>query len=201
MPTQNKWTLQRALPYLLVIGGIIGVLAAGILTLEKINLLKHPTAILSCDLNPIVACGPVINTKQASAFGFPNPFVGLVGFSVVATIGMAMLAGATFRRWFWLGLQAGTLFGVGFVSWLQFESIFRIHALCPYCMVVWMVTIPIFLYTLLYNLREKNIKLPRKYDGFIEFLQKNHGNILLVWYLVIIGVILHQFWYYWSTLL
>jgi len=170
------------------------------LTYEKISLLKHPASPLSCDLNPIVACGPVINKPQASAFGFPNPFIGLVGFSVVATIGAAMLAGATFKRWFWLGLQAGTVFGVGFITWLQFQSIFRIAALCPYCMVVWAITIPIFWYTLLYNLREGHIKLPKKYAKIGAFLQRHHADLLVVWYLAIIGVILHHFWYYWSTL-
>ncbi len=174
---------------------------SGMLTLEKIELLKNPTAQLNCDLNPIVACGPVINKPQASAFGFPNPFIGLVGFSVVATIGAAILAGATFKRWFWLGLQAGTVFGVGFITWLQFQTIFRIGALCPYCMAVWAVTIPIFWYTLLYNLREKHIKLSKKYDSISLFLQHHHFDALVIWYLVIIAVILQHFWYYWSTVL
>ena len=193
--------LANTLPYILTIGGIIGVFSAAVLMVEKVHLLTNPGVDLSCDINPIVACGSVIATDQASAFGFPNPIIGLVGFAVVATIGMAMLAGATFRRWFWLGLQAGTLFGVAFVTWLQFQSIFRIGALCPYCMVVWAVTIPIFWYTLLYNLREKHIRLAGKYPGFANFLQRHHGDILITWYLVIIAVIIHHFWFYWSTLI
>lgn len=195
-----EWTLSRVLPYILLVGGIIGIFCSGMLTLEKIELLKHPTVQLNCDLNPIVACGPVINKPQASAFGFPNPFIGLVGFAVVATIGAGLLAGATFKRWFWLGLQLGATFGVGFITWLQFQSIFRIGALCPYCMVVWAVTIPIFWYTLLYNLRQKNIKLSKKYDTVIDFLQRHHLDLLIVWYLIIIAVILQHFWFYWSTL-
>lgn len=188
--------LKQALPWILLIGGVIGVLCAGILTVEKINLLKHPTARLGCDLNPIIACGSVINTDQASAFGFPNPFIGLVGFAAVATTGGAMLAGATFRRWYWLALQAGVTFAAGFVTWLQYETIFRINALCPFCMVVWAVTIPIFLYTTLYNLRQGHIKLKR--GG--GFLQRHHGDILLAWYLIIVAVIVQHFWYYWKTL-
>ncbi len=195
-----EWTLSRVLPYILLVGGIIGIFCSGMLTLEKIELLKHPAAQLNCDLNPIVACGPVINKPQASAFGFPNPFIGLVGFAVVATIGAGLLAGATFKRWFWLGLQIGATFGVGFITWLQFQSIFRIGALCPYCMVVWAVTIPIFWHTLLYNLRQKHIKLPKKYDSIVGFVQGHHIDLLIVWYLLIIAVILQHFWFYWSTL-
>jgi uncharacterized membrane protein len=194
-------TLQRTLPYILLIGGIIGVLCAGILTVEKIQLLKRPASQLACDLNPIIACGSVINTRQASAFGFPNSVLGLVGFGVVATIGAGMLAGATFKRWFWLGLQAGVVFSIGFITWLQFQSIFRIGALCPFCMVVWAVTIPIFWYTTLYNVREEYIKVPVKLRGIMAFLVRHHGDMLVGWYLVIISVILHHFWYYWQTVI
>ena len=46
-------------------------------------------------------------------------------------------------RWYWAGLATGTLLGVAFVHWLIFQSLYRIGALCPYCMVVWAVTIPL----------------------------------------------------------
>ncbi|HEX4774448.1 MAG TPA: vitamin K epoxide reductase family protein [Candidatus Saccharimonadales bacterium] len=199
---RREITLAKVLPYILLIGGLIGIVCAGALTLDKIQLLEHPHSQLNCDLNPIVACGPVINQPQASAFfRVPNPLIGLVGFACVATVGGAILAGARFKRWFWLGLQAGVTFAVGFVTWLQFETIFRIHALCPYCMVVWVVTIPIFWYTTLYNLREGNIKTSARYKGFVSFLQRHHGDVLIAWFLIIIAVILKHFWYYWKTVI
>jgi len=193
--------LKRFFPWLLVVGGVLGILSAATLTVEKIHLLKDPGANLVCDLNPIVACGSVINTPQASAFGFPNPIIGLVGFGVVTTVGMAILAGATFRRWFWLGLQAGTLFGVGFVTWLQFQSIYRIDALCPFCMVVWAVTIPIFVFTTAYNIRAGHLVLSGWLAAIGQFIQKYPAEIVFTWYLIIIMAILEHFWYYWSTLL
>lgn len=197
----RRLTLARTLPYILMIGGIIGVLCAGILTIEKINLLKNPSGALACDINPIVACGPVINTGQASAFGFPNPFIGLVGFAAAATIGTGMLAGATFKRWFWLSFEIGMVFAVCFVTWLQFQTIFRIGALCPFCIVVWSVTIPMFWYTTLYSLREGHIKVKSRLKGIEAFAQRHHADILVVWFLIIIATILQHFWYYWSTLL
>ncbi len=199
--TKSRLTLPKVLPYILLIGGAIGVFCSAILTIEKMQLLKNPTAELACDLNPIIACGSVIGTPQASAFGFPNTIIGLVSFSVVATIGAAMLAGARFKRWFWIGLQLGTIFGAGFITWLQYQAIFRINALCPFCMVVWAVTIPIFLYSTLYNLREGHIRVAARHKDFTDFLQRHHGDILLVWYAIIFAVIMHHFWYYWSTLL
>ena len=201
MKKNNRIDLKRTFPFILLVSGVIGVLCAGILTVEKINLLKNPTSPLNCDLNPIIACGPVINTPQASAFGFPNPIIGLVGFAIVAAVGAALLAGGLFKRWFWVGLQIGVTFAVCFVTWLQFETIFRIGALCPFCMVVWSVTIPMFWYTTLYNLREGHIRTSGKLKSLSVFLQRHHGDVLLVWFLIIIGIILKHFWYYWSTLI
>jgi len=196
----KKRSLKYIIPWILVIGGAIGLLAAAQLTLEKFHILENPGAELACDINPIVACGPVINTDQAKAFNFPNPMIGLSGFAVLITIGMGMFAGATYKRWFWLGLQAGAIFGVAFMHWLIFQSLYRISALCPYCMVVWAVTIPVFWYTTLYNLSEGNIKVSDKLEAASKFAQKYHAEILLVWFLIIIALILNKFWFYWSTL-
>jgi len=195
---QKEWTLERTIPWILTIGGIIGFLAAFVIAVEKIELLKNPAYVPTCNISPLISCGSVMKTWQASAFGFPNPFLGIMGFAVVATIGMALLAGATFKRWFWLGLQYGTIFGVALISWLQYQSIYRIEALCPYCMVAWAVMIPIFWYVTLYNIRAGNIAFLKGADGF---LRRHHGEILLVWFLIILGAILNHFWYYWSTLL
>lgn len=128
---------DRLIGWMLTVGGLIGVLAAFILTVEKIALLKDASYVTSCSINPILSCGSIMTTDQAEVFGFPNPLIGLVAFPVVAATGVAVLAGARLPRWWWLSLQAGALFGVGFVHWLFFQSLYRIGALCPYCMVVW----------------------------------------------------------------
>lgn len=199
--TVKSRTLPQSIGLLLVVLGSIGFLAAADLSIEKVALLKDPTYQPTCNISPILSCGSVMATPQAEAFGFPNPFIGVAGFAIVITAGMALLAGARLRRWFWLGLQAGTVFGVVFIHWLAYQSIFSIGALCPYCIVVWMVTIPLFWYVLLYNLRQKNIRLSGRLSKINDFAQKNHANILVFWYLAIALVILVEFWYYWSTLI
>lgn len=196
---QNRF--RKIMPWLLALCGIIGFFASFILTVEKIELIKDPSFIPSCNLSPIVSCGSVMKTPQAEAFGFTNSLMGIGGFAIVATIGMALLAGARFKRWFWLGLGAGALFGVVFIHWLFSQSVYVIGALCPYCMVVWAVTIPIFWYTTLYNLREGHIKLPHALHGVVSVLQKYHVTVLYLWYLAIIIAILIQFWSYWSSLI
>jgi uncharacterized membrane protein len=194
-------TLKQVLPYILIIGSLIGLIAAFIIMFEKLHLLADPSYEPSCSINPIISCGSVMSSKQGAVFGFPNPILGLIGFPIVTAVGMAMLAGATFKRWFWLGLQAGTIFGAVFIHYLFFQSVYRIQALCPYCIVVWSVTIPIFWYTTLYNLREGHIATPVRLKTFVTFLQRHHGDVLFVWFLTIAGLILNHFWYYWSTLI
>jgi uncharacterized membrane protein len=201
MPDIKKWTLAKTLPWILVIGGLIGFFASFDLAVEKMMILKDPSFQPSCNISPILSCGSVMVTDQSEAFGFANPFMGVAGFAVVTTIGMALLAGAQFKRWFWLGLQTGVIFGISFISWLFFQSVYRIGALCPYCMVVWSVMLPIFWYTTLYNIRENHIRLPKSWDKFKAFIFRHHADILIVWYLLIIFAILKRFWYYWSSLI
>lgn len=194
-------TLDQNIAYILVGGSFIGLIASFILTLEKLALLKDASHQLSCSINPILSCGPIISSPQASLFGFPNPLIGLVGFSVVITLGMGLIAGAKYKRWFWQGLQLATLLAVVFVHWLIYQSLYVLNALCIYCMVVWSVTIPLFWYTKLYNLRKKHIATPKILKDFVTFEQKYHAEILISWYLLIIGAILIRFWDYWITLI
>ena len=195
----KKITLQKSLPYILAIGGAIGYLCAAIIMFDKMQLLKNPHYIPSCNLNPVISCGSVMSSDQANAFGFSNTYLGLASYPILMTIGVAMLAGAKFKRWFWLGLEAGTLFGLGFVHWLFFETVYRIHALCPYCMVVWAVTITTFWYVTLYNIDQKHIKLPKgRAQTIYTWIRRHHLDLLFLWFLIIALLILKHFWYYYG---
>jgi uncharacterized membrane protein len=191
-------TVKRSLPYILIIAGIIGYACAFIIMYDKVQLADNPNFTPNCNLNPIISCGNVMQSDQANAFGFPNPFLGLGGFAVLATVGTALLAGAAFKRWFWLLVNAGTLFALGFVHWLFFESVYRIQALCPYCMAVWTVSIISFWYVTLYNIDNKYIRLPKKAAKPYAWIRRHHLDLLVLW-LVVIGVlILKHFWYYYG---
>lgn len=197
----KSMNLKQVLPWILVIGGTIGLIAAFVLTMEKLALYQNPDYQPSCNLNPVLSCGSIIGTDQASAFSFPNPLIGLVSYGVIITVGMALLAGAKFKRWFWQGLQIGATFGIGFCLWLAYQSLYSIGALCIYCMIVWSITWPIFLYTTLYNLREGHIATPARLKKLVAFAQKHHADILISFYVIVLLLILENFWYYWKTLL
>jgi hypothetical protein len=85
--------------------------------------------------------------------------------------------------------------------WLFFEAVYRIGALCPYCIVVWIITIMTFLYTTIWNVRNGFIKLEGKSKQAMAFVERHHGDVLFVWYLIIFLAILTHFWYYWKTLI
>jgi hypothetical protein len=113
-------------------------------------------------------------------------------------MGVAMLAGAKFKRWFWQGLETGVTFGLIFAFWLLFESVYRIHALCPYCLAVDVVVITLFWYNTLYCIEKKYIVLKGKTLQVAQFARQHHLDILVLAFLVIIGVILKHFWYYYG---
>lgn len=197
---QSGWTLDKILPWLLLIGGMIAMAASIMLSIEVFNRLKDPNFIPVCNLNPILSCTTVADSSQSHLFGFPNYFIGIAGYAAVAMVGLGTLAGAKFKRWFWQLINVGLLFSAAFLTWLQFETLYRIGALCIFCMIVWAVGIPLFWYTTLYNLREGNIDPPKRLQRASLFAQKHHGDILLLWFLIILALILKRFWYYWSTL-
>ncbi|MGH7238015.1 MAG: vitamin K epoxide reductase family protein, partial [Candidatus Saccharimonadales bacterium] len=95
-------------------------------------------------------------------------------------------------------LELGTFLGVIFVHWLFFETVYRIHALCPYCMGVWVVTITMFLYVTLYNLRTGQIFNNHRNGKLVQFIGRHHLDILILWFLIIAALILKHFWYYYG---
>ncbi|MEW2524101.1 vitamin K epoxide reductase family protein [Streptomyces sp. NPDC047071] len=159
---------SRAFALLLVVTGVAGLWASWIITLDKFELLKDPNFQPGCSINPVVACGSIMKSEQAEAFGFPNPMLGLAAYAVVIGVGMSLLAGARFPRWYWLTFNAGTLFGVGFCTWLQFQSLYRINALCLWCCLAWVATILMFWYVTSFNIRNGFLAAPRWLKGFFE---------------------------------
>jgi uncharacterized membrane protein len=178
-----------------LIAGIIGLAAAATLTIEKIELLIDPSYVPSCSLNPVLSCGSVMVTPQASVFGFPNMLIGLVGFTVVIVSGVLAVAKVRLPQWYWVGLAIGNALGVAFVHYLIFQSLYRIGALCPYCMVVWTVMIPLFVVSASIALR------PLAGNVLARTLYQWRWSLVALWFTAVVLMILVRFWDYWSTLI
>nr|WP_221317941.1 vitamin K epoxide reductase family protein [Mycobacterium sp. AZCC_0083] len=176
-----------------LIAGVVGLAAAFTLTIEKIKLLENPAYVPSCSINPVLSCGSVMVTPQAAAFGFPNPLIGIVAFSVVVVSGVLAIAKVPLPRWYWAGLAVGTTLGVVFIHWLIYQSLYTIGALCPYCMVVWTVTIPLLVVV-------ASIAVPPT-SGVVRALHQWRWSLVALWFTGLILLILVRFWDYWSTLI
>ena len=147
--------VRRPLPLaiVLIVTGAIGWYAAFALTLDKLAVLENPQADLDCNFSVLVQCGVNLGSWQGSLLGFPNPLLGLGGFVAPIAVGVALLAGASFARWFWITFNVGVLGAFAFCLWLAYQSIFNLGTLCPWCMLVWSVTIPMFWALTLANAR------------------------------------------------
>jgi uncharacterized membrane protein len=179
-----------------LIAGAIGLLASMTLTVEKIKILLNPSYVPSCNVNPIVSCGSVMTTPQASVLGFPNPLLGIVGFTVVVVTGVLAVTKVSLPRWYWAGLAAGILIGAVFVNWLIFQSLYRVGALCPYCMVVWVVT-----FTLLVVVTSIAYRPSLEGSGALaRVLFQWRWSIAVLWFTAVFLLIMVRFWNYWSTL-
>ncbi len=193
----KKINLNKSLSVILIVCATIGLVASFALSYDQIKILQNPNYKPSCDLNPIVSCGNVMQSSEGDVFGFPNPFIGLAAFGALLAVGTGMLAGAKYKRWFMLALEAGAIFGIVFVHWLFFESVYRLSVLCPYCMSVWLITIVSFWYISLYNIDNKYIVL--KNETLIKcykWIRRHHLDIVILWILVIAFLIIKHFWYY-----
>ncbi len=191
----------RAMTWFLVVTGALGFIASFTLTYERFKLFTDPGYRPSCSINPVISCGNVMTTSQAAVFGFPNPLMGIAGFAVVLAVGTGLLAGARYHRWFWAGLQLGVTLGLVLICWLITQSLYSIGALCPYCMVVWVIIFPMFWYVTLHNLKHRVLPFPERWREGLDAVLTLHWFGPLLWYLVVGGMVLVRFWSYWRTLL
>jgi uncharacterized membrane protein len=98
-------------------------------------------------------------------------------------------------RWYWVDLAIGSLLGTVFVHWLAWQSLYSIGALCPYCMVVWAVTIPLLV------VASSIAAAPATSNGVVRALHTWRWSLVALWFTGLILLILVRFWDYWSTLL
>lgn len=188
------WAPGRANGLIILILGANGLVAAATLTIEKFKILEDPTYRPSCSINPVLSCGSVMQTAQAQFFGFPNPLIGIAAFAIVVVTGVLVVAKVGLPVWFWVGLTLGTTAGMVFVFYLITESIYRINALCPYCMVIWTITPILFVFAAQTAARLSPIPALWRIAGWL-------WPILVVYYVIVILLIAEHFWYYWSTLI
>jgi uncharacterized membrane protein len=189
---------SRRTGWTMVLTGAAGWLASFQLTVDDWRLLRDPAYQPPCNISPVISCGSVMSSPQGSLLGFPNMLLGLGAFAAVTALGVAVLTGARLHRRLWLALDAGALVGVVLVHWLIGQSLYELNKICPYCAVVWVVTIALFWFVTLHCLEHRILPAP---PGVLAVVRDTHWMMLTAWYGVIALLVLTRFWQYWSSLL
>lgn len=177
----------------------LSLLASFVLSIDAVILAADPQAALGCNINSVISCGTVGVSWQASLFGFPNAFLGLVAEPVVITIAVASLGKVKFPRWFMLAAQIVYFLGFIFAYWLFYEAMFNIGALCPWCLLVTLSTTLVFTTLTHVNIRDNNLFLsPRAHRAAEAGLRMGLDLLILtVWLVGVAGLI---FWKYGAAL-
>ncbi|WP_241961080.1 vitamin K epoxide reductase family protein [Homoserinimonas hongtaonis] len=128
----------------LIIAGMIGLWAGWALTADKVITVTSPQADLDCNFTLLVQCGANLTSWQGSILGFPNPLLGIGGWVAALVMGVALVSAIPLRRALWAWFTLGVTGAMALVIWLISQSIFVLGTLCPWCMVTWAVTIPVF---------------------------------------------------------
>ena len=175
--------------------GIVGLVASFVLAVEEFNLLKHPTTTRSCSFNLGLNCSTVMQTWQATVFGFPNMFIGLMAFPVVIVVAALGLARVQLPRWFYLYANLGYLLGAVFAYWLFFNSLYDIQVLCPWCLIVTFSTTLLLATITSYNLRENHFQLSKSTHARVQaHLAKDmHKLIVASWIVLMIVLVILKF--------
>lgn len=180
-------TTKRPLAFALftIIAGVVGFFASFELLTEYIKTLQNPDYVPNCAVSILVTCGPNMGSWQGSLLGFSNTIIGVAAFMAPIVVGVALLAGARFAPWFWRVYQLGLFAGIVFVFWLFSQSVYVLGTLCPWCMVVWTVTIPLFWITLFHPDASGAIAGPAKRREAFKTLLSWSWVIILICFLVI----------------
>lgn len=145
---------SRALAIFWIVAGCAGGVVSLLLYLEYVGQLQGADPIISCSWGVVVTCGPNLLSPGGNLLGFTNSILGLVLFGGPVYAGASALASpAGLRHWYWRVYGVFVLGGFLLVHVFAWRSVFEYGSLCPWCMIVWLVTIPLFWFTLGWELR------------------------------------------------
>lgn len=181
----SQWIFGTILAF-----GIIGLIASFVLAVEEFHLLKNPDSILSCSFNLVLNCAAVMKTWQATAFGFPNMFIGLIGFPLVIMIALLGLSKVQLPKWFLIGAEIGIVFWTLFAYWLFFNSVYAIGVLCPWCLVVTFSMTMLSAAITRYNLLHNTFGIAKNTNKKVNhFLAKDYDKVLVAGWLVLLAAL------------
>lgn len=193
----DETPVLRASFWVILAFATTALVAALVLSVEKIHLLNNPDAVLSCSFNLVLNCSTVMQTWQSSVFfGIPNMYIGLMAFPVLITVAVAYLwGGARFNQGFLRAMSICVLLGTIFAYWLFFQSLYAIQVLCPWCLVVSFSCTMILAATIHLGLRENIWNLKKDANEKVQkFLRSGfHQLVVASWIVLMIALVFIKF--------
>ncbi len=129
VPSMRPWGT------LVAVASAIGIVSGSITIMDKIALLKDPTAGSFCDISSTVGCSPVLLAWQSSVLGPPNALLGVIMFAVLATAGAVVATGGRLVAGFHNAMLGLSVFFALFLTWYMYEVAYSVGSLCPFCTV------------------------------------------------------------------
>lgn len=122
----QSWLTLRNVSLILV---ALGIIVSGYLTYVKAT-----DAAMVCIVNSVFDCHTVQNSVYSRLMGIPIAYLGLLTYLVLGAL-LVLENRVTFLREYGTIIIFGiTLFAWLYSMWLVYLQIFRIQALCPWCL-------------------------------------------------------------------
>ncbi len=177
--TLERLRAYRKTYWAMLVSSTLSLIASLVLSIDEIKLASNPGGKLSCDINAVVSCGKVAKSWQANLLGFPNSFLGLMLEPVIITVAIAGLGLVTFPRLFMRVAHIGYGLGLLFALWLLSQSLFVIHALCPWCLLVTISTVTVFSTITRIALLENIWSFSEeRHQKIVDLLERGWGRVL-----------------------
>lgn len=179
-------------PQVLTAASAIGLIASFWQAAERVQMLKHPSDPLSCNLSPIVDCGGVLSNKAAAIFGPPNALIGIVVFSLLLAFGLQRLSGGQ-----WTNLVQRTVMTLSavmflFSMWFFAVSVYSIGKICIFCIFIWFSSVPIVMLTIK-DVAVHAKQLPKPLKVISDLVTDNTVTLIVYVYFVMITLFLLHF--------
>lgn len=175
----------------MAIFSFFALLAAFQLSVDKVHLLEHPDTKLPCSINVVLNCASVMKTPQASLLGFPNSFLGIIGFSIFLFFAISSLMGSKYTKTIIKLMLAGITGAWIFALWLFFDSLYVIQILCPWCLLTTLSTTIVFATLLRIVLMDNTFGFKRKTLTKIQNqLRKDYDRLFFASVLVVLVLLI-----------
>lgn len=144
-PSAAAFRPSRAMAVWWICAGTAGWIVSFLLYHEYIGQLTGGDPLISCSISPVVTCGPNLLSPGGNLLGFSNSIIGMVLFLGPIFAGVTALAAREgVRGWYWRVFALCVTGAFLLVHFFAYRSVFEYSSLCPWCMIIWLVTIPLF---------------------------------------------------------